>query len=213
VGNGTETPTQVATDSENTIATALTGPGVKTANFTGAGCSTGDDVQNVINVAPTYNTVDGLNDVVQSVIGSADQVASSGAGVSNWGTVANPQVIAIEGNATVSSGAGILLVTGNMVASGDFSWTGTILVIGSGNITFNGGGSGQINGAVVVANIGNANYATDPTNSANLLTKLGSPTFNFNGGGGNGIFYDSCSTIQGTAHATYKVLARREIVY
>ena len=212
-GSGSETPTQVASDAATNVAGTLTGPGVKTSNFTGAGCSTGDDVQNVINVSPSYNTIPGLNAVVQSVIGSADQVVTNGGAVTDWGSVANPKVIAITGDASVSSGAGILLVTGNMVASGNFSWTGTILVIGSGSITFNGGGGGVINGAVVVANIGNSNYATDPTNSANLLPQLGSPSFTFNGGGTNGINYDSCLTTQASAHAAYKVLARREIVY
>lgn len=211
--NGDATATDTATAAAATIATALQANGVKTQNFTGAGCSTGDDVQNVINVSPGYNTIDGLNAVVQSVIGSADEIASSDAGVTNWGTDANPKVIAIEGNANVSSGAGVLLVTGNMVASGAFTWDGIILVIGNGNISFNGGGNGGINGAIVVANIGNSQFANNPTNSGNLLTQLGPPTFSWSGGGGNGVNFNSCLTTNGAANATFKVLTRREIVY
>jgi hypothetical protein len=223
-GSG-ESATQVATDSENTINQALNGPGVKTSNFYGNGCDgsnvtpagPGGDVQNVINVDPAYNTVAGLDAVVQSVIGTADTVTSSPSTVTNWGTQAAPVVVAVTGSSSdvsaASGGYGILLVTGNMVASGNWSWNGEVLVIGSGSVTFNGGGGGQINGAVVVANIGNSNYATDPTNSGNLLSQLGSPSFTFNGGGGNFLQYDSCVTGNASAHAAYKVLARREIVY
>jgi hypothetical protein len=217
--NGATSPTDTATAAASSISTALQGPGVKTQNFTGAGCTAaqalqaGGDVQNVINVAPGYSSVAGLNAVVQSVIGSADQIASNGSGVTNWGTVANPQVIAIEGDANVSSGAGVLLVTGNMIASGSFTWDGIVLVIGNGSISFNGGGSGGINGAIVVANIGNPQYAHNPTDSTNLLTQLGSPNFSWNGGGGNGINFNSCLTTNAAARATFKVLTRREIVY
>ena len=218
--------TQVASLAASSIATTLQGPGVKTQNFTGAGCTAtqgGDDVQNVINVAPSYSTVAGLNAVVQSVIGAADIVTSNPSTITNYGQpisgVAVPQTIAITGNADVSGlsgGSGILLVTGNMVASGNFSWNGTILVIGTGSVTFNGGGGGSLNGAVVVANIALEDhlhdYASNPS-EANLASALGSPTFNFNGGGGNFLQYNSCLTTASTAHSTFKVLARREIVY
>jgi hypothetical protein len=53
-----------------------------------------------------------------------------------------------------------------------------ILVIGNAVVNNQGGGNGQITGAVYVAN----------TNGSNL----GTPTFNWNGGGGNGIQYDHC---------------------
>ena len=226
-GNPTtgETSTQVATDSENTVYNALTGPGVKTNNFYGAGCpgvasnpqGPGGDVQNVINVDPNYNSVAGLNNLVQAIIGTADVVTSSPSSVTNWGTATEPAVIAITGsNSDVSAGSGgygVLLVTGNMVASGGFTWNGEILVVGSGSVTFEGGGNGSLTGAIVVANIGNADYASDPTNSGNLLTQMGSPSFTFKGGGTNFLQYDSCITTFASSHASYKVLARREIVY
>jgi hypothetical protein len=99
-----------------------------------------------------------------------------------------------------------------MNVSGSFSYNGTVLVIGTGNFNANGGGNGQINGALLIANIGNASYATNPTN-ANLLPKLGSPTFNWNGGGTNFLQFDSCALTTGSEHASFKVLARREVVY
>ena len=227
IGQSGQTATQVAAAAASSIATTLQGPGVKTSNFTGAGCTSqqgGDDVQSVINVAPSYSSVAGLNAVVQSVIGAADVVTSNVSSITNYGQPdshgnVTPQVIAITGNADVSSltgGSGILLVTGNMVASGSFSWNGAILVIGTGSVTFNGGGGGSLNGAVVVANIGLEDhlhdYASNPS-EGNLASSLGSPSFSFNGGGGNFLQYNSCLTTSSTAHSTFKVLARREIVY
>jgi hypothetical protein len=106
-----------------------------------------------------------------------------------------------------------LLVTGTLTFSGDFTWNGLVLVIGDGNIQMNGGGSAQITGAMVVANIaGNSSYATNPT-TANLATQLGSPTMNWSGGGGNGIKYDSCKLDLAVTASNFTVIARREITY
>ena len=207
--NGDASATVTASNSAATIANAIFRPG----NVTGPGCSAGPDVQNVINVSPTYNTPGGLQAVVESMIGVADQVVTSSSGVTNWGTDANPQVIAITGNAALQNGAGILLVTGNATASGSFSWDGIILIIGNGSLVVNGGGNGAINGSIVVANIaGNSNYASNPSN-ANLAATLGSPTFQWNGGGTNFFQFNSCFSTSASRHATFKVLARREIVY
>jgi hypothetical protein len=54
-----------------------------------------------------------------------------------------------------------------------------------GNFSFSGG-NGQINGTMLVAKI------WDSYTIQNLLTALGSPTMNWNGGSGNGIFHDHC---------------------
>jgi hypothetical protein len=140
---------------------------------------------------------------------------TSNPAVTNFGTDANPQVIVVNGDLTLSGstpGSGILLVTGTLTLSGNFSWHGLILVVGKGALVANGGGNGEIDGAVVVANIGNADYAANPTD-ANLLPQLGSPSFDWNGGGGNGIHYNSCSLNLSATAANYTVIARREITY
>lgn len=217
---GDSSPTDTANKAAATIAGAIFRPG----NFTGAGCTAGDDVQNVIGVAPSYNTPGGLNALVQSVIGSADAVTTNPSSVTNYGQPdshgnVTPQIIAVTGDADVSAftgGSGILLVTGNLTASGSFTWNGVVLVVGKGSITVNGGGNGQINGSIVVANVGledsTHDYAGNPS-EANLAVKLGSPTFNWNGGGTNFLQYNSCELAISSQHATFKVLARREIVY
>jgi hypothetical protein len=210
---GTEADASTAeTTVANNIASALPKPD----NYTGVdGCT--PDVQNVMQVAPSFNTVSGLNAIVQSVENSATSTFNTD--MSWTGTdVANStdsSVTVVNGNVTLtgsSHGYGILLVTGTLTMDGHYGWDGLILVIGQGAMIGNGGGSGQVNGAVVVANIGNSNYTTNPTDS-NLLDHMGTPTFNMSGGGGNGLQYNSCLATKDPANVTFKVLAKREITY
>jgi hypothetical protein len=82
-----------------------------------------------------------------------------------------------------TTGYGVLVVTGTLSFHGNYGWNGLILVIGNGASVMDGGGTGQINGAVYVANTGGG---TPPG------SQLGSPNVNWAGGGGNGIHYDHC---------------------
>jgi hypothetical protein len=238
-GNGSETATQLATDARNYMINAI--PNNRTGNYTGVdNCQTGQpDVQNAENVTNTlFSTVGGLSGIVQNVQNSATQTAQTNptvpatgttcAGITNClsslGTDANPQVTVVDGDLTLAGlthGAGILLVTGTLTYSGNFSFDGIVLAIGTGKIIALGGGNGQFNGAVVVANIGDNSgcatntqpcYATNPV-SANLLPQLGSPTLDWSGGGGNGIQYDTCALQLAGSAPSYTVIARREITY
>ncbi len=85
-----------------------------------------------------------------------------------------------------NTGCGLIVVTGNFLYHGNSGWNGIILVIGSGTTTFqgNGGGSGQFDGAIFVATTKDA--------AGNLLPTLGTVNFDISGGGGNGIYYNSC---------------------
>jgi hypothetical protein len=98
----------------------------------------------------------------------------------NLGSAANPSIDVVYGNYTMGpqTGYGILVVTGTLTINGDYWWDGVILVIGSGASVMNGGGNGQINGSVYVANTSGGT--------------LSSPVTNWSGGGGNGIQYDHC---------------------
>jgi hypothetical protein len=77
-----------------------------------------------------------------------------------------------------TTGYGNLVVTGTLTISGNYSWNGLVLVIGSGASVLNGGGNGQINGSVFVANTSGGTL-----NAANT---------DWSGGGGNGIQYNHC---------------------
>lgn len=116
-----------------------------------------------------------------------------------------PQVTYVDGNLDISgstSGSGILVVTGNLTYSGNSSWNGIILVVGEGTTTYytqNGGGNGQFNGAIFVAN-------TDGPNGT-----WGASDFTINGGGGNGLYFNSCWINQVQKPITYKMLSSKAI--
>jgi hypothetical protein len=122
----------------------------------------------------------------------------------------NPLTIVVNGNLDLTAwhhtGYGLLLVTGNLFYDPDVSWNGIILVIGQGTITGGNGGSGQINGAVLVAK------TRDP--GLNLLPdpNLGAASVVFNSNmGGNGIQYSSCWINNSLPTASYKILSFHEI--
>jgi hypothetical protein len=124
----------------------------------------------------------------QHITGNANGTCSNTAISTNscipLGSSTQDAITVVDGNATIGpvSGYGILVVRGDLVMDGNFSWSGIILVIGNGNITWNGGGNGQVTGAVYVAN----------THGGSGSMTLASPDATWNGGGGNGIQYDHC---------------------
>jgi len=127
---------------------------------------------------------------------------------SNCGTT--PQITYVNGNLDISgsnSGSGILVVTGNLTYDGNSSWNGIILVVGNGLTTYiqNGGGNGQFNGAIFVADITNQNCA------AGQSTCYGPADFTINGGGGNGVYYNSCWINYVQKPTSFVVLSSQEI--
>jgi len=112
----------------------------------------------------------------------------------------------INGNVTftgATTGGGILLVTGNLTFSGNTTFDGIVLVIGSGSLTVSGGGGGQFNGSVLVANTQTGVVGNTP----------GPPTVNWSGGGGNGVYYNSCDVNSLNNKAYYHTIAWREVAY
>src|SRR5260370_34053660 len=70
------------------------------------------------------------------------------------GTSSSPVVNVVNGDVSISgSGAGVLLVTGQLTLNGNFSWNGLILAIGEGAILKAGGGSATLNGSMFAANL------------------------------------------------------------
>jgi hypothetical protein len=119
-----------------------------------------------------------------------------------------PRIAYASGDISLSgatTGYGILVVTGTLNISGNFSWDGIVVAIGEGTINFSGGGSGTINGGVYLARTRD--------DSGNLLTSLGSPAFHWNGGGGNGIHYNSCYVSNGAQAQAFRIITYREMTY
>lgn len=119
----------------------------------------------------------------------------------------NPKVVFVDGSFDLgpNTGYGILVVTGNFIYHGNSAWKGIIMVVGDGTTTFDGlgGGNGEFDGAVYVATIRDA--------AGNLLPNLGTTNFDISGGGGNGIYYNSCWVNSVQKPPAFRILSFREI--
>ncbi|MFY9585484.1 MAG: pilus assembly PilX N-terminal domain-containing protein [Candidatus Acidiferrales bacterium] len=103
----------------------------------------------------------------------------------------NPKVVYVDGSFDMGPnvGYGILVVTGNFLYHGNSGWKGIILVVGDGATTYvgQGGGNEEFDGAVYIATIRN------PDGSLRTPAQgLGTVNYNISGGGGNGVYYNSC---------------------
>lgn len=96
------------------------------------------------------------------------------------GSDAAPVFTFVDGDCTLDGGAGLLIVTGNLEMNGNPNFNGLILVLGDGSVNRDGGGNGNIFGAIAVARF-------DKSGSGGFL----GPTFNTNGGGNSTVQNDS----------------------
>ena len=182
--------------SQTDVINAINGNNANNNNYIGAGGGAGGTPPAVENV---YTAIGGasatpvaLNSFVQDMEGNRTSpiltgTTAGGNPVTSLPTTTSSSVTIVNGDLTVSgnpSGQGILIVTGTLTFSGDFTWNGLVLVIGQGQVVKNGGGNGNINGAIYIAKIVDS--------SGNLLTTVGNPSFQWNGGGTNYIQYDHC---------------------
>ncbi len=95
----------------------------------------------------------------------------------------------VNGDCSLSGGSGLLIVTGELIMSGNPSFSGLILVLGQGEVNRNGGGNGNIFGSMVVAKFAR----TWPTSEEDVLHPFLAPTFNTDGGGTSNLQYDSAA--------------------
>lgn len=87
----------------------------------------------------------------------------------------------VDGDCTLTSGSGIIVVTGTLTMRGNTNFNGAILVLGEGELVRNGGGNGNTYGGITIA-------AFDRT-----AGNFRAPTFNTNGGGNSTVQYDSAA--------------------
>jgi Tfp pilus assembly protein PilV len=198
------------------IDTNLAGPPNRSGNYTGSG-----GTPSVVNQGSTgTNALSGtwaspasLNNMAASIGDGADvkytcAIGTPCSGSGPYGTDAAPQITYVNGdfNFGSNSGAGVLVVTGTLNITGNSSFDGLILVIGQGVINESGGGNGQFNGSVFLARTNNS------VSPYTQLATLGTPLIAWNGGGTNGIQYNSCwANIGNDMH--YMVVASREEMY
>ncbi len=162
----------------------------------------------VLGPGSNWSTPAQMNQLAQAMANVATITCPGSAACASttFGTDAAPQITYITGNATLSGGAGVVVVTGTLTFNGNTNFDGLVLVIGQGIMNVQGGGGGQINGEVLIAN---TNSHTSPYSQ---LATLGSPTLNWTGGGSNFIQYNSCWADFGS-YMQYTVVASREEMY
>ncbi len=107
----------------------------------------------------------------------------------DFGTSGSPQFTFVDGDCDLRNGAGLLVVTGRLSMSGNANFNGVILVLGEGEMTRNGGGNGDILGAIVVAKFDRTWPAEDNDEEHPFLA----PSFQTNGGGNSTVQYNSTS--------------------
>jgi hypothetical protein len=140
----------------------------------------------------TFSSPTGLKAYLDAVAGAPGVYVygdSPMIGSVETGSAASPVTVYVDGDVTLpgtTDGYGILVVTGKLTMVGNIKWHGVILAVGNGEMEFAGGGSPEITGTVFAAKI------WDDFTTKNLLSSLGSPSIDWNGGGGNGIYYDHC---------------------
>lgn len=115
------------------------------------------------------------------------------------GAASSPAFTFVDGDCVLDGGAGLLIVTGNLELNGNPSFDGLIFVLGGGTINRDGGGNGNIYGAITVAKFnqnGNGGFLA--------------PSFTTNGAGTSTIQYDSTAVRKALNIAGPLVLGVRE---
>ena len=124
----------------------------------------------------------------------------------SFGTDANPMLTFIDGDVDLPGGAGLLIVTGKLTMSGNPSFKGLILVLGEGDMERDGGGSGNIFGAIVVAKFDRKWLPEDNDEPHPFLA----PTYLTNGAGNSDVRYDSFQLDRALSVAGLRTLGIRE---
>lgn len=90
-----------------------------------------------------------------------------------------PMFTFVDGDCTLTSGSGFLVVTGTLTMRGNADFKGSILVLGKGVLIRNGGGNGDLLGGITIAAFGRESGG------------FTAATFETNGGGNSTVQYDS----------------------
>lgn len=121
------------------------------------------------------------------------------------GTNPNGILTFVDGNLTLGpgdpTGQGMLVVTGTLTLHGNFNYNGVIMVLGGGTVLRNGGGHGNIYGAMFVAKF-------DRTGDADDLFQA--PTFDVSGGGTANIQFNSVEVEKAKAVGSHAVAGVHE---
>ncbi len=119
------------------------------------GPDTVDDITGIID--PAWLDCNYLKSLALEVRDLADVVGDSSTPKASLGTVADPKIVYIEGDYDINvdvDGGGVLWITGDLHATSEFSWTGVVFVVGTGQFWRQMAAErGSYSGAFLVANI------------------------------------------------------------
>jgi hypothetical protein len=108
-----------------------------------------------------------------------------------------------EGSCQVGgSGGGVMVVTGKLTNTGNFSFRGLIVVTGEEGWLRNGGGNGQIIGNVVIAPYNMRNYVPENHHLSSFLP----PRYQITGGGGSDIIAGDITSAFATTSGVSDIL-------
>jgi hypothetical protein len=125
----------------------------------------------------------------------------------SFGSDANPQLTFVDGDVDLpTGGAGLLIVTGKLTMSGNPSFNGLILALGEGSLERDGGGNGDILGAIIVAKFDRKWLPEDNDEPHPFLA----PTFVTNGAGTSTVRFDSFQLDRALSVAGLRTMGIRE---
>jgi hypothetical protein len=104
-----------------------------------------------------------LVSALKAIAQSQSRYFSSWSGAS--GTTSTPAFTFVDGNATIDGGAGLIVVTGNVIFHENSSFRGLILALGNGSLSREGGGPSSFYGGITVARFGATGGFLAPTYS------------------------------------------------
>lgn len=119
-----------------------------------ADISTPNAAMHVTGQVPFDNSATKAREFIDTITPLANTVVANGGSLPSGalGSTASPKIVVVNGDISLhDSGAGILIVTGELTINGNFSYDGLVLVLGKGKLVRNGGGNGQIRGGILVA--------------------------------------------------------------
>ena len=124
----------------------------------------------------------------------------------SFGSDANPLLTVVDGDVDLPGGAGLLIVTGKLTMGGNPSFNGLILVLGEGDLERDGGGSGNIFGAIVVAKF-ERNWLPEDNDKPHPFL---APTYVTKGDGNSDVQYDSFELDRALSVAGLRTIGIRE---
>ena len=181
----------------------------------GNGLPPPEDIANVSgDLNPLLTTTAGLESLVSNISAGATDTYTPGFGnstaIGNIGGPNDYRVVVVNGDCDFGPGQGygILVVRGRLTTSGNFGWNGLILIIGQGDLLWNGGGNRDIQGGVFIAKTRGTPTAQEPLGP--MLASRGDVSAVFNGGGGNGIYYNTTTIRNANGSFPYSPISIRE---